>query len=53
MQYPTLAQLSKMDTATRVVRLRGIDETTRTKLVMQCVDILAALSNEGLRKFDS
>lgn len=48
----TLQQLLKMDAAQRVVRLRGIPEPTRVKLILECTDLLAALSNEGLRKFD-
>jgi len=46
----TLQQLVKMTPEQREARLRGIDEPTRVKLLLQCAEIIAALSNEDLRK---
>ncbi|QDK03689.1 hypothetical protein SEA_MCUBED_29 [Microbacterium phage MCubed] len=45
----SLAQLVKMSPDQRAQRLRGIDEPTRLKLLLQCTEVLAALANEGLR----
>ncbi|QFG04700.1 hypothetical protein SEA_CHICKENKING_30 [Microbacterium phage ChickenKing] len=46
----TLNQLIKMTPEQRAVRLRGIDEPTRLKLLEKTLEITAALVNEGLRK---
>ncbi|QNL30985.1 hypothetical protein SEA_GAECEO_31 [Microbacterium phage GaeCeo] len=45
----TLNQLSKMTPEQQAVRLRGIDEPTRLKLLHKTLEITAALVNEGLR----
>ncbi|AUX82928.1 hypothetical protein PBI_POCKET_29 [Microbacterium phage Pocket] len=49
----TLNQLLKMSPEQREGRLRGIDEPTRVKLLMQCNEIIAALVNEELRQHRS
>lgn len=46
----SLQQLVKMTPEQRAQRLRGIDEPTRIKLLQQAAEVLAAISNEGLRK---
>ena len=45
----TLNQLLKMSPEQRAQRLRGIDEPTRVKLLLQVAEVAAALVNEGLR----
>lgn len=44
----TLAQLAKMTPEQRAVRLRGIDEPTRQRLLSQCNEIIGSLVNERL-----
>jgi hypothetical protein len=45
----TLAQLAKMTPEEQQRRLRGIDEPTRLKLLVSAAQVLASISNEGLR----
>lgn len=45
----TLQQLVKMTPEQREQRLRGIDERTRVRLLQQAAELLASISNEGLR----
>lgn len=49
MQYPTLAQLSKMTPEQRRQRLRGIDEVSRTKLLIEAAELVGSISSAELR----
>lgn len=46
----TLQQLIKMTPEQRAARLRGIDEPTRLKLLLQVSEVLASIVDEDLRK---
>lgn len=50
MQYPTLPQLAKMTPDAQKLRLRGIDEKSRQKLLTQASELLASISVVGLHK---
>lgn len=49
MQYPTLSQLAKMTPEQRTQRLRGIDEVSRTKLMLEAAELVGSISNAELR----
>lgn len=49
MQYPTLPQLAKMTPEQRTQRLRGIDEVSRTRLLVQAAELVGSISNAELR----
>jgi hypothetical protein len=46
----TLAQLAKMTPEQREVRLRGIDEPTAQRLMLEAAHIVAEISSERLRQ---
>ncbi|UVG33815.1 hypothetical protein SEA_HERCULESXL_30 [Microbacterium phage HerculesXL] len=53
MQYPTLAQLAEMTPEQRAQRLRGTPAKYLERMLGEAAALLAAISNEGLRKLDS
>lgn len=49
MQYPTLFQLAKMTPEQRTQRLRGIDEVTRERLLVQAAELVGSIYSAELR----